>query len=292
MPARVLGLCNNKGGITKTTTSINLAYSLATEGKRVLLIDTDAQSNATWTVAQKILVGKHNTLYETLMERRPLHEIIRPTDNPNLFIARSSMKLAEAEVELIGADNREHKLRNAIKPYLKHFDYIIIDTPPNLGLLTINAMTACTDIIIPLTLSEYSLIGITILLRRIKELRNSAEENGFNIPLNILGVTVAMQRETKDSQDHAKAIREYFEELVFEPFIPLNVSVEESNRRLNKNLLEHAPNSKGAIAYKALADAVDQRVEGIDRDPEAYQQRTTALFDRVSLEVDEEEDDE
>ena len=155
--ARVMTLANNKGGVTKTTTTVNIGRGLAAKGKRVLIIDTDAQSNATWSLTQKVLKGQKNTIYEAFIHKRPLHELIRPASDSNLFIVRSSLWMNYAEVQLFNESMRERRLRNALKPYLSKFDYILIDTPPNLGVITVNAFMACTDILIPITLNGFQL---------------------------------------------------------------------------------------------------------------------------------------
>jgi chromosome partitioning protein len=286
---RVFALCNNKGGVTKTTTTINVGYGLARMGKRVLIIDGDAQSNSTWSLTNQIRRGYKNTIYDVVMNKQPLHEAIRPTRHPNLFIVRSSLWMGHAEAKLFNENMRERKLRNAIKPYLNKFDYILIDTPPNLGLITINALIACTDVIIPITLNEFSLVGISILLNTIKELKENAEENEIEAPMPIFGVVVSMARETKNANEHKGIIYDYFGDLILEPFIPLNVRVEEANNPSNKgSLYDLYPGSTGAIAYANLVEAIDARAEETDRDHEAYLTKSTLLLESIPEEDDEE----
>lgn len=290
MTARVIALCNNKGGVTKTTTTINVGRGLATKGKRVLIIDTDAQSNATWALTQKVLKGQKGTIYEAFIHKRPLHELIYPTSDPNLFIVRSSLWMNYAEVQLFNESMRERRLRNALKPYLSKFDYILIDTPPNLGVITVNAFMACTDIIIPITLNGFSLLGISIMLNTIRDLKTSAEENEIDAPMPIFGVVVSQARENNDATQHMENIRAYFGDLVLEPSIPLNVDVERANNR--GSLYELYPKSSGAKAYAKLVENILAREEEIEKDRAGYLTKTSALLSAIPAEVDEEEEEE
>jgi chromosome partitioning protein len=287
MPARVITLANNKGGVTKTTTTVNLGYGLARAGKRTLVIDTDAQSNSTWSLLRKILKGPKGTVYEAIMKKKPLHELITPTDDPNLFIIPSSLWMGYAEAKLFNEPMREQKLRNALRPYLSKFDYVLIDTPPNLGLVTINAFFACTDIIIPITLNGYSLLGISIMLNTIKDLKRNAEENEINAPMLIFGVITTQVRDTKDASKHLANVKSYFGELVFDTRIPLNVKVEEANNK--GSLYELFPDSSGAQGYASFVQEVIKRDEEARANYEAYTAKTQAIFDMLP---DEEEGDE
>lgn len=288
MPTKVLAFCNNKGGVTKTTTTVNVGRGLAAQGKRVLIIDTDAQSNATWALTQKVLKGQKGTIYEAFIHKRPLHELIYPTSDPNLFIVRSSLWMNYAEVQLFNESMRERRLRNALKPYLSKFDYILIDTPPNLGVITVNAFMACTDIIIPITLNGFSLLGISIMLNTIRDLKASAEENEIDAPMPIFGVVVSQARENNDAAQHMENIRAYFGDLVLEPSIPLNVDVERANNR--GSLYELYPKSSGAKAYAKLVENILAREEEIEKDRADYLAKTDALLGAIPVEVDEEED--
>jgi len=286
--ARVLSMANNKGGVTKTTTTVNVGYGLARQGKRVLVIDTDAQSNATWSLTQKVLKGQKNTIYEAFIHKRPLHELIRPTSDPNLFIVRSSLWMNYAEVQLFNESMRERRLRNAIKPYLSKFDYILIDTPPNLGVITVNAFMACTDILIPITLNGFSLLGISIMLNTIRDLKTSAEENEIDAPMPVFGVVVSQARDNNDAAQHMENIRAYFGDLILEPSIPLNVDVERANNR--GSIYEFYPKSSGAVAYTKLVESILAREKEIEQDRESYLAKTAALLGAIPAEVDEEED--
>lgn len=288
MTARTICLANNKGGVTKTTTTVNVGRGLAAQDKRVLIIDTDAQSNATWALTQKVLKGQKGTIYEAFIHKRPLHELIYPTSDPNLFIVRSSLWMNYAEVQLFNESMRERRLRNALKPYLSKFDYILIDTPPNLGVITVNAFMACTDIVIPITLNGFSLLGISIMLNTIRDLKTSAEENEIDAPMPIFGVVVSQARDNNDAAQHMENIRAYFGDLVLEPSIPLNVDVERANNR--GSLYELYPKSSGAKAYAKLVENILAREEEIGEDRAGYLAKTDALLGAIPAEVDEEED--
>jgi chromosome partitioning protein len=286
--AKTIVMANNKGGVTKTTTTVNVGRGLASQGKRVLIIDTDAQSNATWALTQKVLKGQRGTIYEAFIHKRPLHELIHPTSDSNLFIVRSSLWMNYAEVQLFNESMRERRLRNALKPYLSKFDYVLIDTPPNLGVITVNAFMACTDIIIPITLNGFSLLGISIMLNTIRDLKTSAEENEIDAPMSIFGVVVSQARDNKDAAQHMENVKSYFGDLVLEPSIPLNVDVERANNR--GSIYELYPKSSGAIAYARLVENILAREEEIDRDRESYLAKTAALLSAIPAEVDEEEE--
>jgi chromosome partitioning protein len=288
MSGRVIAFCNNKGGVTKTTSTVNIGRGLAAKDKRVLIIDTDAQSNATWSLVQKVIKGPKNTIYEVFVNKRPLHELIRPTSDPNLFIVRSSLWMSYAEIQIFNEDYRERLLRNALKPYLNKFDYILIDTPPNLGIITVNAFMACTDIIIPITLNGFSLLGISIMLNTIRRLKASAVENEIKAPMPIFGVLVSQARDNNDAAQHMENVRAYFGDLVLEPAIPLNVDVERANNR--GSIFELYPKSSGAIGYAKLVESILAREEEIEKDYDSYLVKTAVLLDAIPTEEDEEED--
>lgn len=157
---RVYALCNQKGGVTKTTSAVNLAYGLARSGRRVLVIDTDAQSNSTY-----LLVGNLNqepTLFDMLFKSARLADIIVGTKQEGLYPAPSSLDLSTADMLMASATGRERRFKRAVAPVVEQFDYILIETPPNLGIITIHAFNACTGVLIPIALTTSALIGITI----------------------------------------------------------------------------------------------------------------------------------
>src|SRR5436305_10565361 len=171
---RVFGLFNNKGGVTKTTTTVNLAYGLARAGRRVLVIDTDAQSNSTYSLLGRL--EQESTLFDVLLNGARLADIIIGTKQERLYVAPSSINLSAADMLMASIPGRENKLRRAVAGLPRNsFDYVLIDTPPNLGIMTINAFVTCTDVIIPIALTTYALIGINILERTMQELRDNLD---------------------------------------------------------------------------------------------------------------------
>src|SRR5438552_1860904 len=170
---RIFTLANNKGGVTKTTTTVNLAYGIARSGRRVLVIDADAQSNSTYTLLGQLL--QENTLADVLFNQARLADIIIGTKQEGLYLAPSSIDLSIADLVMASAPGRERKLKRALAPVASDFEYVLIDTPPNLGVLTVNAFMACTEVIIPIALTTYALIGISILEQTMQELRENME---------------------------------------------------------------------------------------------------------------------
>src|SRR5438094_33967 len=155
---RIFALANNKVGVTKTTTTVNLAYGLARSGRRVLVIDTDAQSNSTYSLLGEL--KQDNTLFDVLLNGARLADIIVGTKQTGMYVAPSSINLSAADLLMASIPGRENKLKRAVAQLPRDgFDYVLIDTPPNLGVLTINAFMACTDVIIPIALTTYALIG-------------------------------------------------------------------------------------------------------------------------------------
>src|SRR2546427_800385 len=250
---RVLSSTNNKGGVTKTTTTVNLGYGLARAGKRVLVIDTDAQSNSTYSLLGHL--NQEPTLFDVLINGTKMADAIVPTKQENLFLVPSSINLSAADLLMASAPGRERKLARALAP-IKDFDYVLIDTPPNLGVLTVNAFIACTAVIIPIALTTYALIGIGILESTMQELRDN-----LDVELPIFGVIANLDDHTRLSADVLSAVREHFGSLVFDTVVPRNIKVEEAHNQI-ACLFDYAPNSTGAQAYTRLVKEVLQRAEG------------------------------
>ncbi len=247
-------LANNKGGVAKTTTTVNLAYALARNGYKVLVIDVDAQSNTTYTLLGRLV--EENTLFDVLIDGKDLHDVIIHTKEPNLDIAPSSINLSAADLLMASAPGRERKLTRALSR-IDTYDYVLIDTPPNLGVLTVNALIAATTgVIIPVALTTYALIGISMLETTIQELRDN-----LDVSLPIVGVVASMDDHTKNSADVREAVKQHFGTKVFTTVIPRNIKVEEAHNR-TAAIFDHAPKSTGAIAYEQLAKEVISRVEG------------------------------
>jgi chromosome partitioning protein len=246
-------LANNKGGVAKTTTTVNLAYAFARRGHKVLVVDVDAQSNTTYTLLGRLV--EDNTLFDVLIDGKPISDIIVHTPTLNLDIAPSSINLSAADLLMASTPGRERKLTRALAR-VDAYDYVFIDTPPNLGVLTVNALVAASGVIIPVALTTYALIGITMLENTMEELREN-----LDVSLPILGVVASMDDHTKNSADVLEAVRHHFGEQVFQTVIPRNIKVEEAHNR-TVAIFDHAPKSTGAIAYEQLAKEVLDRVQG------------------------------
>ena len=249
---RVFCLANNKGGVTKTTTTVNLGYGIARAGRRVLVIDTDAQCNTTYSLTGRM--DQEATLFDVLINGTKLTEVIMPTQQERLFLAPSSINLSAADLLMASAPGRERKLARALSQ-VKDFDYILIDTPPNLGVLTVNAFIACTDVVIPIALTTYALIGIGILERTMQELRDN-----LDVELPIFGVIANLDDHTKLSADVLGAVREHFGDRVFQTVIPRNIKVEEAHNQI-ACIYDYAPQSTGAKAYTRLVEEVVARAQ-------------------------------
>ncbi|MHB8733503.1 MAG: ParA family protein [bacterium] len=252
-----MALVNQKGGCGKTTTAVNLAACLAVSKRRVLLIDLDPQANATVSLGIDP-ASLTRTMYNILVEDAPgngqstdLASIVVPTNVPNLELAPSSIDLAAAELELSSRIGRENTLRKKVAPLRERFDYIIIDSPPSLGLLTLNALFACTEVIIPIQTHYYALLGMRQLLRTLKAVR---EEAGHEV--EIAGVVPTMyDARTSVGKEILQGIRDYFGEKVFTSAIHFNIKLVESSM-IGVPVFVHQPSSRGAAEYMSLAKEV------------------------------------
>ncbi|HYZ15404.1 MAG TPA: AAA family ATPase [Candidatus Acidoferrum sp.] len=245
--ARVIAIVNQKGGVGKSTTAVNLGASLALLGRRVLIIDIDPQGNTTTGVG----IDKRNVehdVYHLLLQDAAIGDVTLPTDVENLRIVPATLNLAGAEVELVSADRRETRLKTAIAPVLDQYDDILIDCPPSLGLLTVNALTAANDVIIPVQAEYYALEGLSQLIaivRRIKE--------GLNPDLLIRGVLITMfDGRTKLAGEVLEEVNRHFPERVFRTQIPRNIRLSEAPS-YGKPAILFDVKSRGAQAYLSLA---------------------------------------
>lgn len=248
---RIIAIANQKGGVGKTTTTINLGAYLATGKTRVLIVDLDPQGNTSSGLG--IETTKLNgDLYDVLIENTPAEAVARPTAVPNLFVLPSSPVLAAAEVELVAATKREFRLRDAIRDL--NYDFILIDCPPSLGILTVNGLVAADDLIIPVQAEFYALEGLGQLVQTVQRVRK-----GLNPKLELMGVLVTMHngRTTLSTQVHEE-VRRHFPDKLFDTVIPRNVRLAEAPS-FGKPIMQYDKWSKGARAYKALSNEVIKR---------------------------------
>lgn len=258
MTARIYCFANQKGGVAKTTTAVNLGAYLAASGRRVLLVDTDPQSNATTSLGinPRTLT---TSLYDVLIEGRPAHDALTLTAWMNLDLLPASTDLAGAEVEMAGMMARERLLSRSLATVKEKYDYIFIDEPPSLGLLTINGLTAATHgVIIPVQCEYLALEGLSLLLNTVRQVREI-----LNDRLVIAGVVLTMyDARTNLGQEVVEDVRRFFPNEVYQTIIPRNVRLSEAPSH-GQTILSYAPMSAGAMAYQALAQEFLQRVEGV-----------------------------
>ena len=249
---KILAIANQKGGVGKTTTSVNLSAALSELGKKVLLVDTDPQGNATSGVG----IDKNNvenSVYDMLVEDTNINKCVLPTEQENLFIIPANIALAGAEIELVSAMSREVRLKYAFKDLDQEFDYIIIDCPPSLGLLTINSFTAANGIIIPVQCEYYALEGLSQLLNTIKLVQRH-----LNQSLVIEGVLLTMfDARTNLGNDVIAEVKEHFGDKVYETVIPRNVRLSEAPSH-GQPINVYDARSTGAKTYMSLAEEVVQ----------------------------------
>lgn len=244
---RIITICNQKGGTGKTTTAINLAAYLALAGKKVLLMDLDPQANATSGIG----INKHNiqkSTYHVLLEEFDVSEILQNTAISNLFLAPSSLDLTGAEVELVSALGREYRLKRALTKVKENFDFIIIDSPPSLGLLTINALCVADSVLIPVQCEYYALEGLTQLHNTIRLVKEN-----LNPGLDIEGVLMTMADfRTNLTKEVLQEVRNHFKEKVFKAVIPRNIRLTEAPS-FGKPVVLYDKDSMGALKYEELS---------------------------------------
>ena len=244
--AKIISIANQKGGVGKTTTAVNLSACIAARGKRVLLIDIDPQGNASSGLG--IVADENKSIYNVLIEELDIKSTIKATMVKKLDVCPANIDLAGAEVELVSMISRETRLKDAIDEIKDAYDYIIMDCPPSLGLITLNAFTASDSVLVPIQCEYYALEGLGQLVNTIKLVQKH-----LNKELEIEGVVLTMfDARTNLSSDVAKEVEKYFGNKVFQTVIPRNIRLSEAPSH-GLPITLYDPESKGALTYKKLA---------------------------------------
>ncbi|TDB38321.1 MAG: ParA family protein [Actinobacteria bacterium] len=252
-PTRVLAIVNQKGGVGKSTTAVNLTAALGDAGRKVLLVDLDPQGNATSGYGLD-KNQREECVYNALLGDTPMAELIEPVEVENVFVVPATIQLAGAEIELVSAFSRETKLKGVLAPVIDDFDFVIIDCPPSLGLLTVNALSAANGVIIPVQCEYYALEGLSKLLESFKLVKTH-----LNPGLEVFGVLMTMfDGRTRLSQQVVEEVKDFFDETVFETVIPRSVRLSEAPS-FGQPITLFDPHGRGAEAYRSLAKEVISR---------------------------------
>jgi chromosome partitioning protein len=247
---RILAIANQKGGVGKTTTAVNLGAGLAELGYRVLIVDLDPQGNATTGLGVNAR-NLESSVYDALMNETPIEDCIEPTAVRNLFVAPATIDLAGAEIELVPAFSRELKLRRALDSIKDEFDYTLIDCPPSLGLLTVNGLAAADEVLVPIQCEYYALEGLGQLLRNVQLVQSN-----LNPKLEVSAIILTMyDARTKLAEQVAQEVRDHFGPKVCRNLVPRTVRLSEAPS-FGQPIIVFDPSSRGAIAYRELAKEV------------------------------------
>ena len=258
--AKTVCIANQKGGVGKTTTSVNLSSALASIGRRVLLIDMDPQGNASSGLGIKRFDAQESNIYHVLIGEKSIPEVAISTHRENLQVATATPDLVGAEIELVDMPHREYRLKSAISQIAQDYDYVIIDCPPSLGLLTLNALTSADSFLVPLQCEYYALEGLSQLLNTAGLIKKNLNPN-----LHIEGIVLTMF-DTRNNLSHqvVSEIRNHFGEKVFSAVIPRNVRLSEAPSH-GQSIFEYDQRSIGALKYLELAKELDERTFGMSK---------------------------
>ena len=252
-PLHTIAIINQKGGVGKSTTTVNLAAALGKQGRKVLIVDFDPQGNSTSGIGVD-KEGLSQCIYDALLHDVPAENLIHDTVSERVFIIPATIQLAGAEIELVSAMARETRLKDLLEPVKDEFDFIFIDCPPSLGLLTINALAAADSVLIPIQCEYYALEGVTKLLESMRMVKGR-----INKDLDTYGVLMTMyDSRTSLSNQVVEEVQSYFGDIAFKTCIPRSVKVSEAPS-YGMPVIEYAPSNKGARAYMDLAKEVIRR---------------------------------